>query len=62
MKLSRDARDWETVYDNKSFSGVTSGVNIIEFKPKRAKQIWVIGQDIPGPARRAGSQLLDRRA
>lgn len=47
VKLSRDSRQWDTVYDNKDFSGPDSGASIIEFEPQPAKQIWIIANNFP---------------
>ncbi len=46
IKLSRDAAHWETVYENKNFSGPDSGPSVIEFPPRPAKQIWIIGGNL----------------
>ena len=46
VMLSRDARQWETVYQNNNFSGPASGPAVIEFAPRRAKQIWIIGTNL----------------
>ena len=39
IKLSRDARQWDTVYENKDFSGPSDGESVIKFDPRPAKQI-----------------------
>ena len=41
IKVSRDAKQWETVYENRSFSGPNVGPTVIELKPRPAKQIWI---------------------
>ena len=43
IKVSRDACEWETVYDSADFAGPDAGSTLIEFAPCRAKQIWIIG-------------------
>jgi len=45
VKLSQNGKDWETVYENKSFDGDESGPNAIRFEPRRAKMIWAIGKN-----------------
>jgi hypothetical protein len=47
IKLSRDARQWETVYDNKNFSGPDAGPTVIEFEPRKAKIIHIIANNLP---------------
>jgi hypothetical protein len=47
IKLSRDAREWETVYENRDFSGPSAGATVIEFKPRPAKQVWIIANKLP---------------
>lgn len=47
IKLSNDARQWETVYENKNFSGPDAGPTVIEFQPRPAKQIWIIANNLP---------------
>jgi hypothetical protein len=42
IKLSRDARLWETVYENKRFSGPEAGPTVVDFPTRRAKQIWIL--------------------
>jgi len=44
IKLSRDGKQWDTVYKNAEFSGPDSGPTRIAFEPRRAKMIWVRGQ------------------
>ncbi len=46
VKLSRDARQWDTVYENKDFSGPDSGPSVLRFDPRPAKQIWVIAEKL----------------
>jgi len=47
VKLSRDAREWETVFESDDFCGNDSGPNVVNFEPRRAKQIWIIGRNLP---------------
>ncbi|MBM3242774.1 discoidin domain-containing protein [Candidatus Poribacteria bacterium] len=47
IKLSRDAKQWEIVYDNRHFSGPDAGPTVIEFAPRPAKQIWLIATNLP---------------
>lgn len=47
IKLSRDARQWEAVYQNKTFSGPDSGPTVIKFDPRPAKQIWILSENLP---------------
>jgi len=47
IRLSRDAREWETVFECKDFSGPDVGATVIEFAPRRAKQVWIIGNNLP---------------
>ncbi|MCP4630829.1 MAG: discoidin domain-containing protein, partial [bacterium] len=51
VKISCDGMNWETVYENKKFKGPETGPTKIEFEPKRAKQIWIIGEDFPAMLR-----------
>lgn len=44
IKVSRDGREWETVYVNENFSGSDSGANVIPIEPVIAKMIWIIGK------------------
>lgn len=46
IKLSRDARNWETVYINKDLPACEVGSKVIEFQTRRAKQIWIIGNQL----------------
>jgi hypothetical protein len=46
VKLSRDARNWETVYESKDFSGPNEGPSVVDFQPRQAKQIWIIGNNL----------------
>jgi hypothetical protein len=50
VKLSRDAREWETVYETKELTGPDSGPTVVAFSPRRAKQIWVIAENLPNKA------------
>jgi len=45
VKLSRDAWHWETVYESQDVDIETPEVLEIKFGPRRAKQIWVIGNN-----------------
>jgi len=49
VKLSRDAWHWETVYDSQNIDIETRGTLELKFDPRRAKQIWVIGNNFPKP-------------
>jgi hypothetical protein len=46
IKLSCDARRWNTVYESKDFKGPDTGPTVIEFPAQRAKQIWIIGGNL----------------
>jgi len=46
IKLSSDARQWNTVYESKEFSGPDTGPTMIEFPAQRAKQILIIGGNL----------------
>ncbi len=46
IKLSCNARQWNTVYENRDFSGPDSGPTVVEFPPQSAKQIWIIGGNL----------------
>ncbi|MBI2844082.1 MAG: discoidin domain-containing protein [Armatimonadetes bacterium] len=46
VKLSTDAREWRTVYENKNFSGPDSGPTVIDFPAQRAKQIWIVANNL----------------
>ncbi len=48
IKVSVDGKQWDTVYENSSFTGTDAGTNPVSFSPRRAKMIWVIGQVIEG--------------
>jgi len=48
IKVSKDAWHWETVYENHDY--VVPGdikPRVLSFEPKRAKQIWIIGSNLP---------------
>ena len=45
VKSSRDAWHWETVYESQDVNIETPEVLEIKFEPRRAKQIWVIGNN-----------------
>jgi len=48
VKLSRDAHHWETVYETDAFAPDSSMDPIeLRFDPRRAKQIWIIGEELP---------------
>jgi len=48
IRLSRDAWHWETVYESHSGDLDEPGDRLeVKFSPRRAKQIWVIGQEFP---------------
>jgi hypothetical protein len=49
VKLSRDAWHWETVYAHDDVNIDTPDRLPIRFKPRRAKQIWVIGNNFEKP-------------
>ena len=46
VKTSKDAWHWDTVYANKHL-GTDQQVVEIKFRPRRAKQIWIIGNNFP---------------
>ena len=48
IKVSRDSWHWETVYQNPSYI-VPADIKprVFSFKPIRAKQIWIIGRNLP---------------
>ncbi len=48
IKISTDGKQWDTVYENSSFTGTDAGPNPVSFGPRRAKMVWVIGQVIEG--------------
>src|SRR5262249_50592054 len=45
IKLSRDAWHWETVYESQDVNLETPEVWEVKFAPRRATQIWVIGNN-----------------
>ncbi len=45
IKVSVNGKDWDTAYENSRFSDPDSGSSMIKFEPRRAKMIWVIGDD-----------------
>jgi len=48
VKLSRDAWHWSTVYHSDEFVAEdVRGRNLIGFSPQLAKQIWIVGSDLP---------------
>lgn len=48
IRLSRDAWRWATVYKTDSYTpGDVAGRNEIAFNRQLAKQIWIIGNDLP---------------
>jgi hypothetical protein len=49
VKLSRDAAHWETVYENQNVDVAIADTLEITFPPRRAKQIWVVGNDFTKP-------------
>jgi len=53
VKTSRDALNWETVYSNKQVAQDQRLVEI-KFKPRPAKQVWIIGNDFPKLTARGG--------
>jgi len=46
VKLSRDAKQWDTVYENANFSGPEAGPTVVEFPAQSAKQVWIIGRKL----------------
>lgn len=46
IKLSRDARTWETVYETKSLSGRDTGPTVLALPARRAKQVWIVARDL----------------
>ncbi len=46
VKLSKNAKDWEIVYESKEFSGPDAGASEIKFEPRPAKQIWIIANNL----------------
>ena len=48
IKVSRDSWHWETVYQNPSYKvPEDTKPRVFSFKPIRAKQIWIIGRNLP---------------
>ena len=48
IKVSRDSWHWETVYQNPSYKvPADTKPRVFSFKPIRAKQVWVIGRNLP---------------
>ena len=48
IRTSRDAWHWQTVYRQDHFQASNvEGRNVISFNPVDAKQIWIIGSDLP---------------
>ncbi len=48
IRLSRDAWHWDTVYKTEAFKPLdVKGRNEIPFNRRLAKQIWIIGSDLP---------------
>ena len=47
VKVSRDAAQWDTVYENKDFAGPNDGASVVKFGPRPAKQVWIIGNKLP---------------
>jgi len=48
IKVSRDSWHWETVYQNPSYiAPADAKPRVFPFEPIRAKQIWVIGRNLP---------------
>jgi hypothetical protein len=48
IRLSRDAWHWDTVYKIDSYAAQDiKGRNPISFNPQIAKQIWILGSDLP---------------
>jgi len=41
--VSRDGKDWDTVFDDPKFSGSDTEANLVRFEPRPAKMIWIIG-------------------
>jgi len=46
VKLGRDGRNWETVYETKSLSGRDTGPAVLEFAARPAKQVWIVARDL----------------
>src|SRR5262249_27910685 len=51
IKLSRDAWRWETVYESKDVDVDAPERLELKFKPRRAKQIWISGNNFVKPLR-----------
>lgn len=48
IRTSRDAWHWQTVYRQNHYQASdVAGRNVISFNPVDAKQIWIIGSDLP---------------
>jgi len=48
IKVSRDSWHWETAYQNPSYVvPEDTKPRVFSFKPVRAKQIWIIGRNLP---------------
>ena len=48
IKVSRDSWHWETVYQNPSYKvPEDTKPRVFSFKPIRAKQVWIIGRNLP---------------
>ena len=47
VKLSKDAWHWETIYSSKDFAGDPSGISVIKFASRRAKQVWITANRFP---------------
>ncbi len=48
VRLSSDAWHWETVFKNDSYTPTdVKGRNELSFNPNFAKQIWILGSDLP---------------
>src|SRR5208337_3193636 len=56
VKISRDAWHWETVYASKA--APDQPVVEIKFKPHRAKQIWITGQNFRKAAPMSGAYVF----
>jgi hypothetical protein len=46
VKLSKDAWHWEEVYESRDVDVNTSDRLEIQFAPRRAKQIWIVGNNL----------------
>jgi hypothetical protein len=48
IRISRDAWHWEVVFKNDTYlPGDVKGRNEVSFDPHLAKQIWILGSDLP---------------